>query len=122
MKLTHIILENMVYIKSEIINFITAGVRKKNFNLLIKSINKLLKNNIVKFHVTIIGFGYEKLKNSIESGDLKKYLTFTSRISYSLMYKFISKSDFFLLLLDPKKHKRYLKEKNIRKFSIIIWI
>ena len=107
--------------KSKIINFITAGgyaLNRKNFYLLINSINKLLKNNIVKFHVTIVGEGFEKLENSIKNNDLTKYLTFTGRISYSLMYKYISKSDFFLPLLDPNKQKRYLIEKTSGSFQL----
>ena len=107
--------------KSKIINFVTAGNfsnRKKNYYLLINSIFKLISNNIFNFHIIIIGNKYQKLKNLISTKNLTDYVTFTGRISYSLMYKLISKSDFFMPLLDPKYHKQYLKTQSSGSFQL----
>jgi hypothetical protein len=109
------------HIKSNITNFVTAGnflKQKKNFNILINSANKLISNNIFNFHITIIGNGYKKLINLVLKKKLTKYITFTGRISYSLMYKYISKNDFFLPLLDPNIHKHYLKYLTTGSFQL----
>ena len=107
--------------KSKIINLVTAGNysnRKKNYNLLINSIFKLISNNIFNFHIIIIGNHYQKLKNLIVKKNLTEYVTFTGRIPYSLMYKLISKSDYFIPLLDPKYQKQYLKLQSSGSFQL----
>ena len=80
----------MHHIKSNITNFVTAGnflKQKKNFDILINSVNKLISNNIFNFHITIIGKGYKNLIKLVLKKNLTKYITFTGRISYSVMYK-----------------------------------
>ena len=107
--------------KSKIINFITAGNisnERKNFNLLIDSVINLLSNNIFNFHVTVIGKGHKKLKKLVFKKKLTKYITFTGRISYSLMYKNIAKSDFFLPLLDPNIHTKYISDHTSGSFQL----
>jgi len=107
--------------KSKIINFITAGIisnKRKNFNLLIDSVINLISNNIFNFHVTVIGVGHKKLKKLVKKKKLTKYITFTGRISYILMYKLIAKSDFFLPLLDPNIHKQYLSDHTSGSFQL----
>ncbi len=109
------------HIKSNITNFVTAGNNlriKKNFNLLINSAYKLISNNYINFHITIIGKGYKNLIKSVSKTNLTKFITFTGRISYSLMYKYIAKSDFVLPLLDPKIHKHYLKQQTSGSFQL----
>lgn len=107
--------------KSKIINFITAGNlsdKRKNFKLLINSVDKLIYNNILNFHVKIIGSGGRIFKKLAKKKKLMKYISFTGRISYSLMYKYISNSDFFLPLLDSKKHKNYISSKTSGSFQL----
>ena len=109
------------YNKSKIINFITAGNisnQRKNFKLLIDSVNKLLLNNIFNFHITVIGKGFKKIKKLVLKKNLKKYITFTGRLSYSSMYELISKSDFFLPLLDPNIHKQYISDHTSGSFQL----
>ena len=109
------------HVKSNITNFVTAGnnlKQKKNFDLLINCVKKLLLNNIFNFHITIIGNGYKNLTNFVSKTNLIKYITFTGRISYSLMYKYIAKNDFFLPLLDPNIHRSYLKDLTTGSFQL----
>ena len=71
------------------------------------------------FHVTIIGGRIEnKLKVLLNKTHLYKYVTFTGRIPYDIMYEYISKSDFFLPLLDPKYHGIYLSKKTSGSFQL----
>ena len=107
--------------KSKIINFITSGNisnKRKNFNLLIDSVIVLLSNNIFNFHVTVIGKGHKKLKKLVLKKNLTKYITFTGRLSFSLMYKIIAKSYFFLPLSDPNIHKQYLSDHTSGSFQL----
>lgn len=109
------------HIKSNITKFVTAGnfqKSKKNFNLLINSVNKLVLNKIFNFHVTIIGNRYKNLIKLVSKKKLRKYITFTGRIEYSLMYKYIADNDFFLPLIDPKIHKHYLKDLTSGSFQL----
>ena len=115
--------EYKIHNKSKKTFFITAGNienYRKNFNILFKGIDYLIKNNISNFHVIIIGKGindktYKKF--SIKK-KLTNYITFTGRIPYDKMYELISKADFFLPLLDHKIHTKYLKEKTSGSFQL----
>ena len=109
--------------KSKITNFITVGnveTFRKNYNILFNSVEELIKNNILNFHVTIIGRIFEKsIKNIVINKNLSDYITFTGRIPYDVMFQKISQADFFLPLLDPKKHINYLKEKTSGSFQLV---
>ena len=103
--------------------FITAGNienHRKNFNILFEAIKNLIKKNILNFHVIIIGKGINEKSYKIFSikNKLKNYITFTGRIPYDKMYELISNADFFLPLLDPKIHAKYLKEKTSGSFQL----
>ena len=109
--------------KSKITNFITVGgvqSSKKNFLMLFNNIEKLIKNNILNFKVTIIGFSIEKkIKNLLNKKQISDYVKFTKKLPYDMMYEYVSKGDFFLPLLDSKKHYRYLKEKTSGSFQLV---
>lgn len=111
--------------KSKITNFIIVGgieSFRKNFFILFDGIEKLINNKIFNFHVTIIGGNIEnKLKVLLNKTQthLSKYVTFTGRIPYDIMYEYISKSDFFLPLLDPKQHGIYLSKKTSGSFQLV---
>ena len=109
--------------KSIITNFIVVGSiqsNRKNFLILFDCIEKLINYKIFNFHVTIVGLIMEnKLKQLFNKTYLSKYVTFTGRIPYDTMYKYISESDFFLPLLDPKQHKLYLSEKTSGSFQLV---
>jgi len=119
----HFFGEYKVHNKSKKTIFITAGNienHRKNFNILFEGIKNLIKKNILNFHVIIIGNGIKKnsyKKFSIKN-NLKNYISFTGRIPYDKMYKLISNADFFLPLLDPKIHPKYLKEKTSGSFQL----
>ena len=112
-----------IHNKSKKTTFITAGNivnYRKNFNILFEGIEDLIKNKIFNFHVIIIGKGINEnlYKNFSIKKNLTKYITFTGRIPYDKMYKLISNADFFLPLLDPKIHTKYLKEKTSGSFQL----
>jgi hypothetical protein len=116
--------EYLYHNKSLITNFITVGTTvsfRKNFDILIECIKKLIKNNIVNFHVTIIGKGNigKKIKKISYKKNFSNYITITGRISYDKMYQYVSKADFFLPLLDPDKHKKYITEKTSGSFQLV---
>ena len=119
----HFFGEYKIHNKSIKTNFITAGNisnNRKNFNILFKGIEELIKKNISNFHITIIGRGINEnlYKNLSIKNNLTNYITFTGRISYDKMYELISKADFFLPLLDPKIHAKYLKKKTSGSFQL----
>ncbi len=109
--------------KSKITNFITVGNIenfRKNYNILFNGVEDLIKNNILNFHVTIIGNLNEKsLINIINDKNLNNYITFTGRIPYDEMFQKVSEADFFLPLLDPEKHIKYFKEKTSGSFQLV---
>ena len=119
----HFFGEYKIHNKSKKTTFITAGNienNRKNFNILFKGIKYLIKKNIFNFHVTLIGSGIKEnfyKKFSIKN-KLKNYITFTGRIPYDKMYELILEADFFLPLLDPKIHSKYLKEKTSGSFQL----
>lgn len=107
----------------KITNFITVGNIenfRKNYNILFNNVKELIKNNIFNFHVTIIGRILEKsIKNIVINKNLSNYITLTGRIPYDEMFQKISQADFFLPLLDSKKHIKYLKEKTSGSFQLV---
>ena len=109
--------------KSKITNFIIVGniqLFRKNFLILFDSIEKLINNKINNFHITIIGGKIEKkIKILFNKAYLSKYVTFTGRIPYDIMYKYISKSDFLLPLLDPDQQSLYLSKKTSGSFQLV---
>ena len=108
--------------KQKITNFITVGnieTFRKNFFLLFENVEKLIKNNILNFHVTVIGGGEQIFLNITKKNNLNKYIKFTGRIPYDLMFQYLSNADFFLPLLDPEKHEIYLKEKTSGSFQLV---
>ena len=109
--------------KSKITKFIIVGSvqsLRKNFLLLFKNIEKLINNNILNFNVTIIGYSIEKkLKKLLYIKKLSGFVNFIEKLSYDKMYDYVSKGDFFLPLLDPKTHYRYLKEKTSGSFQLV---
>lgn len=106
--------------KNLITNFIVVGgieAQRKNHNLLINTIEKLLSNNITNFKITIVGNGTLntlplKIKNKI---DIK------GRLDFMNMFKEMENADFFLPLLDPnlEAHKRYMTCGSSGSFQLI---
>lgn len=93
------------------INFITIGRLNtvvKNSNLILESIENLLKQNITNFKVTVIGSGtLDGIKNEI-----KEYIDIKGRLNFPDMFNELEKADFFLPLLDPEspKNREYLSK------------
>ena len=119
----HFFGEYKIHNKSKITNFIIVGniqSKRKNFLILFDIVEKLINNKIFNFHVTIIGGNIEnKLKILLNKNHTSKYVTFTGRIPYDIMYEYISKSDFLLPLLDPNRHILYLNEKTSGSFQLV---
>ena len=94
--------------KHNITTFITVGginPKRKNHNLLISAIQKLIDKNF-KFKVIIVGSG-TKLENN--NPKLKPYLICPGRQIGEQMFQYMEQADFFLPLWDDKNpdHKKY---------------
>lgn len=106
--------------KNKCTNFIVAGniqSCRKNYNILIDSVQELLLNNITNFKITVIGKG--NILNVPEN--IRQYFEIKGRLSYSDMYKQMQKADFFLTLLDPEntEHDRYVTLGTSGSFQLI---
>lgn len=119
----HFFGEYKLHNKSKISNFIIVGKIqsfRKNFLLLFESINKLIKNKILNFKVTIIGYSMEKKFIKFFNNEyLSKHIIFIKKIPYDIMFEYISNADFFLPLLDPKQHAYYLNDKTSGSFQLV---
>ena len=78
--------------------FITSTVNRK-YEFLI-SAAKILKNEGLKFHITVVGKTFTFSKKQIPF-TLNNYFTFKFNIAYSELYKEVCKSDFIIINLDP---------------------
>lgn len=106
--------------KNKIVNFVVAGniqKARKNFDLLINSVNYLVDKNITDFKITVIGGG--KLDGVPEN--IKAFFDVKGRLSYPDLYRYVSEADFFMTLLDPdlKEHDRYVKSGTSGSFQLI---
>ena len=115
--------EYKLHNKSKITNFIIVGNIenfRKNYNILFKGFEELIKNNISNFHITIIGRLFQNsLKDIKINKNLSNFITFTGRIPYDEMFQKISQADFFLPLLDSKQHIKYLTVKTSGSFQLV---
>lgn len=105
--------------KNTVTNFIVAGNiqnHRKNFDLLINTIENLIDNNISNFKVTIVGQG-----NLDICDKLAKYIDIKGRLSYKHLYEELQNSDYFLPLLDPTniEHNRYITSGTSGSFQLI---
>lgn len=94
--------------KNKTTTFITVGgidPKRKNFDLLIKSVERLLERT-TDFHIIVVGQG--KVQDIPEK--IRQYITITGRLKFDKMFKQMEKADFFLPLLDPENpaHERYI--------------
>lgn len=106
--------------KNKTTNFIVVGNiegKRKNYNLLTSSVQKLHKNNIKNFKITIVGAG----KVSDIPSEIRHYFDIKGRLSYPDMYQEVQNSDYFLTLLDPEnpEHDRYIKIGTSGSFQLI---
>ena len=106
--------------KNKITKFIVAGNienKRKNHQLLISAVTRLVNKGINNFVITIIGKGDSlSIPENISS-----YFDIKGRLSYPDMYKEMSEADYFLTLLDPSnsEHNRYLKSGTSGSFQLI---
>lgn len=96
--------------KNEFVKFVVVGniqAKRKNFDLLIRAMEQLVKKKVNNFKVTVIArdgnFDFLPL-------EVLPHLDFKGCLSYPDMWKKIEESDFVLPLLDPdnKDHERYI--------------
>ena len=106
--------------KNNITNFIVIGnieTTRKNYNLLIDSVEQLLKQGISNFKITVIArTGKLNLPENIIP-----FIDFKGRLDYPQMYESLEKADFFLTLLDPDnpEHDRYITNGTSGSFQLI---
>jgi len=90
----------------EISFVVVGGINSscKNHALLLKTIKKLIKNNITNFKVFVVGNGNLDIPDEIS-----KYISVLGRLNYDDMYKTVNNADYVLALLDPSNpdHTRY---------------
>jgi len=108
-----------IHKKNRIVKFITAGSiekARKNHNLLIDAVEKLLTKNIDNFEIIVVGDG----NLDIENIAIKNKIKCTGRVSYQNLYKYVQNSDYILPLLDSNnpKHYRYIKDGTSGTFQL----
>lgn len=88
---------------------------RKNSNLLFNNIKELLKEDIKNFEVNIIG------DNTIDCipNDLKGFINIKGKLNFEKLYQTLELADFYLPLLDPIEHKRYLTLGTSGSFQLI---
>ena len=94
--------------KGDITNFVMVGAiksYKKNDNTIINAVEKLDKNGITNFKITVIGKGH--IKNI--PPELRKYFDMKGRLPFKKMYDELEKADFLLTAYDADNpaHIRY---------------
>lgn len=97
--------------KNKITHFVVVGniqKERKNFDLLIKTVEKVLEEGFRDFVVDVIArVGELQIPES-----LKSIIQFHGSLSYPKMYELVRKSDFILTLMDIRieEHHRYINE------------
>ena len=98
--------KSKVYNPDSVKFVVVGGINSssKNHVLLLDTIEKLVKNKITNFQVTVIGNGNLEIPHNIS-----KYISVMGRLNYDDMYNIVNKSDYVLALLDPENpnHNRY---------------
>lgn len=90
----------------KVTNFIFIGLidpKKRNTTLLIKAVQKLAQTGFTDFKITVLS---RKKSKETFPNELLPYFDFKIGLDYGDMYEEIKKSDFFLILLDPKNKEQ----------------
>lgn len=105
--------------KSELTNFVTVGelaVGKKNFDLFVKTVQKLVNNGITNFKITVIGKG--KVENL--PPEVVPYFDIKGRLPFDKMFEEIEKGDFLLTsYIDEEMHLRYIHQGTSGNFQLV---
>ena len=106
--------------KNNVTRFISVGAIaafRKNFDLLLKTVEDLYDKGIRNFHVTIVGRGTLEHINA----KLQPFISVLGRVSYSDVCSEMNKSDYLLTLLDPDNpdHDRYITIGTSGSFQLI---
>lgn len=106
--------------KNKTTTFIAVGnieTSRKNHNLLIKTVEKLVENNITDFKIVVIS----RIGKIVLPKRIEKYFEFKSNLPYGQMYKQLEKADFLLTLFDPEneEHDRYLNSGASGSYQLI---
>ena len=111
--------KSKVYNPDSVKFVVVGGINSscKNHVLLLNTIEKLVKNKITNFQVTVIGNGNLEIPRNIS-----KYISVMGRLNYDDMYNIVNKSDYVLALLDPenKDHNRYKTGTTTGSFQLSI--
>ena len=110
-----------VHTKNEVTNFIIVGMidkKRKNYDLLINSVQNLVNEGITNFKVTIVA-----RSGSLEDipKELQPYFDFKGKLDYEALWCEMEEADFFLTLLDPEnpEHDRYITVGTSGSFQLI---
>jgi hypothetical protein len=105
--------------KSELTNFVTVGelaVGKKNFDLFVKTVQKLVNNGITNFKITVIG----KCKVENLPPEVVPYFDIKGRLPFDKMFEEIEKGDFLLTsYIDEEMHLRYIHQGTSGNFQLV---
>lgn len=110
-----------IYPKNKKTKFIVVGNierKRKNFDLLLKTVENLISKKISNFEINVVSRqGEINIPN-----ELKLFINFKGKLSYEEMYREVENSDFLLALLDHEieEHLRYLN-KGISGSFLLSW-
>lgn len=98
--------------------FITTGAlinERKNPALLFDATRKLLEKGIKNFKIKVVG----ENKQELIPQDLKEFIEIKGKLDFEKLYKELETSDFYLPLLDPNEHLRYITTGTSGSFQLI---
>lgn len=105
--------------KNKLTNFVTVGelaIGKKNFDLFVKTAQKLITNGITNFKITVIGKG----KVDTLPPEVIPYFDIKGRLPFDKMYEEIEKGDFLLTsYIDEEMHLRYIHQGTSGNFQLV---
>ncbi len=110
--------ENTLKNKNKKTIFTTVGKlenTRKNTNLLFDGIRELVKEGVGDFEVNILG---DNKKDCIPN-DIKEFFNVKGKLSFDKLYLELENADFYLPLLDPLEHQRYLTLGTSGSFQLI---
>ena len=98
--------------------FITTGAlinERKNPHLLFSAARNLLDNGIENFKINIVGDN----KKELMPQDLKDFIEIKGKLDFEKLYKELETADFYIPLLDPNEHLRYITTGTSGSFQLI---
>lgn len=105
--------------KNGIVNFITVGKmeeKRKDVKLLHDALERIKDKN---FKITVIGEEDSKIQE-LKRSHIISNINFKGRLDFMDVYKEMENADFYLPLLNPELHKRYINDAASGSFQLIM--